>query len=59
MSAPAPGPDGRTNLAAAVQVHAHHSGVHDGINIEVDAPAGTRITLNVNDGQVADLVVPQ
>ena len=40
-------------------VTAHSSKVHDGLNVEIDAPAGLRITVHVNDGPVADLVVPE
>ncbi|MEB3033494.1 hypothetical protein [[Mycobacterium] nativiensis] len=41
-----------------VEVYAHHSSLHEGINVEIDAPAGTRITVNLNDGQLVDVVVP-
>lgn len=54
-----PSPDGRNNLAGVVEAYAHHSAVHDGINVEVFAPAGVRITVHVNDGRVVDLVVPE
>ena len=53
-----PIPSGRNNLADVVDVWAHHSGVHDGINVEIDAPAGVRITVHINDGRVVDLMVP-
>ncbi|BBY54158.1 hypothetical protein H7J07_05980 [Mycobacterium koreense] len=56
---PDPSPDGRHNLDGGdVLVYAHHSGVHDGINVEIDAPKGTRITVNLNDGELVDVVVP-
>lgn len=54
-----PSAEGRCNLTDEVSVFAHHSSVHDGINVEIDAPAGTRITVNLNDGRLADVIVPQ
>ena len=54
----APSAEGRCNLAGAVAVYAHHSSVHDGINVEIDAPAGTRVTVHLNDGDLVDVVVP-
>jgi hypothetical protein len=57
--APAPSDSGRDNLTDVVDVYAHHSDTHDGINVEIDAPAGVRITVHVNDGRVVDLVVPE
>lgn len=51
--------EGRNNLAGDVMVCAHHSSVHDGVNVEIEAPAGTRITVHVNDGRVVDTVVPE
>lgn len=59
MSAIGPSNSGRNNLVDEVSVAAHHSSVHEGVNVEIDAPAGTRITVHVNDGRVADLVVPR
>ncbi|TEA09181.1 hypothetical protein CCUG60884_00171 [Mycobacteroides salmoniphilum] len=53
-----PSAEGRSNLDELVSVCAHHSSVHDGINIEIDAPAGTRITVHLNDGALADIVAP-
>lgn len=53
-----PSAEGRNNLAGKVGVCAHHSSVHDGIDIEADAPTGTRITVHLNDGELADTVVP-
>lgn len=53
-----PSDEGRSNLAADVMVCAHHSSVHDGVNVEIDAPAGTRITVHLNDGDLVDVVVP-
>ncbi|SKK26019.1 Uncharacterised protein [Mycobacteroides abscessus subsp. massiliense] len=53
-----PSAEGRADLAELVSVCAHHSSIHDGINVEIDAPAGTRITVHLNDGAVADIVVP-
>lgn len=50
---------GRNNLVGDVLVHAHHSSQHDGVNIEIDAPAGTRITIHLNDGDLVDVVVPR
>ena len=50
-----PAPDGRNNLAEAVDVFAHHSGVHDGINVEIDAPAGVHITVHINEGRVVGM----
>ncbi|MEB3022984.1 hypothetical protein [[Mycobacterium] crassicus] len=55
---PDPSPEGRANLVDVVEVYAHHSSLHEGINVEIDAPAGTRITVNLNDGQLVDVVVP-
>lgn len=55
----APSAEGRCDLTDAVSVLAHHSSVHDGVNVEIDAPAGTRITVNLNDGTVADVIVPR
>ncbi|AOS94907.1 MULTISPECIES: hypothetical protein [Mycobacterium avium complex (MAC)] len=54
-----PSAEGRNNLKDTVKVVAHHSSCHDGVNIEIDAPAGTRITVNLNDGLIADRVVPE
>ncbi len=59
MSPPAPSAEGRNDLADTVGVLAHHSSVHDGINIEIDAPTGTRITVHLNDGILTDVVVPE
>lgn len=53
-----PSAEGRNNLADVVEVYAHHSSVHDGINVEIDAPAGTRVTVHLNDGMIAEVVVP-
>ncbi|SKU01066.1 hypothetical protein [Mycobacteroides abscessus] len=55
----APSAEGRNNLATETSVYAHHSSVHDGINIEIDAVAGTRITVHVNDWLLADLIIPE
>lgn len=55
----APSAEGRNNLADSVSVYAHHSSIHDGINIEIDAPAGTRITVHLNDGSLVDRIVPE
>ncbi|NKS56255.1 hypothetical protein GS504_01330 [Rhodococcus hoagii] len=42
------------------EITIHPSQVDAGtINIEVDAPAGSRISFHVNDGHVATLVVPE
>lgn len=59
MLAPAPSDTGRDNLTDIVDVYAHHSGSHDGINVEIDAPAGVRITVHINEGLSVDLVVPE
>ncbi|ORW08485.1 MULTISPECIES: hypothetical protein [Mycolicibacter] len=56
---PDPSEEGRADLVDEVQVYAHHGSCHAGINVEIDAPAGTRITVHLNDGQIADVVVPQ
>lgn len=53
-----PSPSGRNGLFGQVLVYGHHSDMHDGANIEIDAPAGTRITAHLNDGLIADVVVP-
>lgn len=58
MCTPDPSTEGRANLTD-VAVYAHHSTVHDGVNVEIDAPTGTRITVHINDGLVVDLVVPE
>ena len=50
---------GRNNLAGEVTVLAHHSSVHDGINVEIDAPTGTRVTVHLNDWVLTDVVVPE
>lgn len=54
-----PSAEGRCNLVDDVSVVAHHSSVHDGINVEIDAPAGTRITVNLNDWSLVDVIVPE
>lgn len=55
---PAPSGDGRDNLSPDVLVYAHHSNVHDGMNVEIDAPAGTRVTVNINDSLALEVVIP-
>ncbi|GAB4987868.1 hypothetical protein MAHJHV61_33270 [Mycobacterium avium subsp. hominissuis] len=55
----APSAEGRADLVDKVFVYAHHSSVHDGINVEIEAPAGTRITVHLHDGILADVIVPQ
>lgn len=52
-----PSAEGRADLVDKVSVYAHHSSLHPGINVEIDAPAGTRITVHLNDGPLADVVV--
>lgn len=59
MLAPAPSESGRDNLTDVVEVYALHSSIHDGINVEIEAPAGVRITVHINDGRVVNLVVPE
>ncbi len=54
-----PGPDGRNNLADSVSVLAHHSGIHDGVNVEIEAPEGTHVTVHLHDALIADEVVGQ
>lgn len=57
VHSPDPSSGGR-NDHGDVGLYAHHSSVHDGINVEIDAPAGVRITVHINDGRAVDLVVP-
>ncbi|WP_157931682.1 hypothetical protein [Mycobacteroides abscessus] len=55
----APSPSGRNNLVDDVRVYAHHSALHDGINIEIDAPAGVHVTVHLNDGLIAEETVEE
>lgn len=56
---PAPSTEGRNDLPEGVQVYAHHSSSHDGLNVEIDAPAGVPITVHINDGTALEMVVPE
>lgn len=53
-----PSPSGRNHFASQVLVYGHHSDVHDGANIEIDAPEGARITVHLNEGLIVDVVIP-
>jgi hypothetical protein len=57
MIPPGPSEEGRTNLTDKVRVFAHHSSVHDGINIEIDAEDGVQVTVHLNDALIADEMV--
>ncbi|MBB3752559.1 hypothetical protein FHT44_005071 [Mycolicibacterium sp. BK634] len=56
---PDPSMEGRDDLPEDVEVYAHHSSSHDGLNIEIDAPAGVHITVHINDGMALEMVVPE
>jgi hypothetical protein len=36
----------------------HTSKVHPGLNVEIDAPEGTLVTVHLNDWQVVNQVIP-
>jgi hypothetical protein len=40
-----------------MQVFAHWSAMHTGINVEIDAPDGLPLTVHVNDWQAVNVVI--
>lgn len=53
-----PSENGKDSLSGIVWVYAHQSDVHGGVNVEIDAPAGVKVTVHLNDGLIADVKVP-
>lgn len=54
---PGPSDTGRNDLADKVRVLAHHSSVHDGINVEIEADEGVHVTVHLNEARVVDETV--
>lgn len=57
MIPPGPSDTGRSDLADKVAVLTHHSSVHGGINVEIEAAEGVHVTVHLNDALVADETV--
>ena len=47
----------RVDLPQGVAVTGHRSTVHDGVNVEIDAPEGMRVTVHLNDWKQVDEVI--
>jgi len=50
---------GESAAVASAEVYAHQSAYgEDTLNVEIDAPSGVTVRVHLNDGRLAEVVVP-